>query len=91
MSKAYKYIKIPYCVVENDFLTRGAVVFYGKLLLLEHQKGYVYASNSYLAEVLNVHPRTITRYISELLTHKHIEVNYQNSYRRRIYLIDNCD
>ena len=26
MSKPYEYIKIPYNVVENDFLTRGAVL-----------------------------------------------------------------
>lgn len=79
------YIKIPDSVLCKK-ISPSAKILYAKLLLLSHKKGYCFASNKYLGELLNVTPRTITRLISVLIKENLIMTNYNEVHDRQIFI-----
>lgn len=79
------YIKIPDSVLCKK-ISPSAKILYANLLLLSHKKGYCFASNKYLGELLNVTPRTITRLISVLTKENLIMTNYNEVHDRQIFI-----
>jgi len=82
------YIKIPDSVLDRN-ISANAKILYSKLLLLSHKKGFSFASNKYLAELLKVSTRTITKLISELKKEDLILTTYDGCHNRQIFLKKN--
>ncbi len=80
------YIKIPLNIIEDKDLSSSAKILYGYLLLLTHRKGYCYASNDYLKEVLGISSRSITRLLRKLKNNHYISLKYEINYKRKIYI-----
>lgn len=79
------YIKIPDSVL-NKNISANAKILYSKLLLLSHKKGFCFASNKYLAELLRLSTRTITKLISELKNENLITTLYDEVHNRQIFI-----
>lgn len=84
-----KYCKIPSLIKNNRHICSNAKLLYGDILLLCHLKGYCYATNKFLANNLNLTPRTITRLIKELIKENLIRVSYTKNNLRKIYIVKN--
>jgi len=82
-----EYCKIPTFVKNNKNINSNAKLLYGDILLLCHQNGYCYATNKFLADNLNLKPRTITKLIKELREANLITVTYTKENVRKIYLV----
>ncbi len=70
------YIIMPLEVRNDERLTANAKLLYGDLLFLSQQKGYCYASNSYLAKRANITVRSVIRQIQELKQTGYITAEY---------------
>ena len=82
-----KYSKIPRYVIDRN-LCSNSKLLYGEIILLCHKEGFCYASNKYLAGILKVSERTITRLIKELAEYRFINIEYTKGNVRKIYAID---
>lgn len=84
-----EYIILPKNILRDKNLSIVAKLVYGIVVGLTHQKGYCYASNSYMANELNVTNRTIMRAINELVEASLIEKDISKEYGnyRRIRLV----
>lgn len=82
------YIKIPDSVLNRN-ISANSKILYSKLLLLSHKKGYCFASNKYLGDMLKVSTRTITKLISELKNEELILTTYDGCHNRQIFLKKN--
>lgn len=69
MNKSY-YAIIPAAVRYHPDLSNGAKLLYGEITALCNEKGYCWASNAYFAELYQVKPNTISRWIGELVDAK---------------------
>lgn len=76
--KDYFYI-IPKNVFEDRRLTPSQVMVFAEISQLSRKKGYCYASNTYLAEKMNMGRKTIIRAISKLKELGYIET--ENIYK----------
>jgi len=83
-----KYLKIPTSVF-NKNISPSAKLLYANLLLLSYKNGYCYANNKYLADILNVSTRTISKLIKILKDEKLIKINYDENHKRNIYIEQN--
>jgi DNA-binding MarR family transcriptional regulator len=81
-----KYIVIPEKILNNKELCINAKILLAKINLLSYEKGYCYASNKYLGNLIDVSSRTITRLISELKNANLITIKYSDDNERRIYI-----
>lgn len=72
--KDYFYI-IPKNVFEDRRLTPSQVMVFAEISQLSRKKGYCYASNTYLAEKMNMGRKTIIRAISKLKELGYIETD----------------
>jgi len=82
------YIKIPDYVLEKKISPR-AKILYAKLILLCHKNGFCFANNKYLADILNVSTRTISKLLTALKNEKLIRIMYDESRNRNIYIEKN--
>ena len=80
------YINIPQKVAEAH-ISLGARMLYGQISRLSNKEGYCYASNNYLAELLDCSERSVQRFIEELKDNNFIKVQLCKSYIRHIYII----
>lgn len=83
----YIYTKIPVDVKSNKNLNSNAKLLYGDISLLSHKKGYCYASNKVLSNMLGVSKRTITRYLKQLEELGFIIIKLEKNNQRKIYLL----
>jgi hypothetical protein len=78
------YIIITNSVYADKTIKDGAKLLYGLILSLSQKDGYCYASNSYLADTLNVQMRTVQVYLTDLKQKKLIHADYVSNNIRRI-------
>ena len=82
------YIKIPIALLTDTNVSSSAKLLYSLLVLLTYQEGYCYASNSYLADKLNIGTRAITRLLKELSDNNYIKMEFKHKFIRKVF-IDN--
>jgi Mn-dependent DtxR family transcriptional regulator len=68
----------------DQSLPAGAKLLYGDLTALTNKKGYCFASNGYMADLLQVTEITISNWISKLKKAGHVKIGYNP--HRRIYV-----
>ena len=61
------YITIPMKLVEDDAISPSAKLAFGIIANLSNSRGYCFASNGYIGEIMGVHEITVSKYVSELL------------------------
>lgn len=74
--KSY-YAIIPANVRYDKSICANAKLLYGEITALTNEKGYCWASNSYFAKLYSVKEETISRWISQLLKHNYVSVQYE--------------
>lgn len=83
---------IPYQVGTDSALTLQDKLLYGQILSLTKKSGFCFANNSYLSELNNVTPKTISNSIANLKKNNYIRVEYHkeetNKYKRKIFMTD---
>ena len=77
-----KYSKIPLSIKNDTKLSSNAKLLYGDIQLLCYKNGYCFATNKFLAENLNVTPRTIIRLLNELERENYIIIEYNRNIRK---------
>ncbi|MEP1779333.1 MAG: helix-turn-helix domain-containing protein [Reichenbachiella sp.] len=87
MSK-FNFIQIPLPVLYHKELKDFDKILFGQILSLTKDKGYCFASNSKLAQVLSKSESTITKSVGRLTRSGFIKPKYQKSNYRRIYVIE---
>lgn len=60
------YITIPTKIVEDHDLSPYAKLAFGVIANLSNSRGYCFATNKYLAKLLNLHENTVSRFVNEL-------------------------
>lgn len=80
-----KYIIIPVELVCDNNISSSTKILYGVIKSLSYKEGFCFASNSYLASIVNLDNRTITRHVSILLKNGYIKIMYNNENIRKIY------
>ena len=60
------YAVIPSTVLFNEDLKANEKLLYAVITILANKEGYCFASNTYLAELFNAQPHTISNWISHL-------------------------
>ena len=88
-NKSYFAI-IPADVRYDKELPMGARLLYGEFTALSNQKGYCYASNNYFAELYDVTPQAISKWIKLLEKKNYIKLDYiyngKETKERHIYI-----
>ena len=87
------YSIIPTPILYNKDLKPNQKLLYAIITSLSCKEGYCFASNKYLAEKLNVNPKTISNWISDLNSREFIIVDIEKNennqvIQRRIYIND---
>ena len=87
------YSIIPATVLYNKELKANEKLLYAIITSLANKEGYCFASNKYLAEKLDVNPKTISSWISDLKNRKFIIVELirnenKQIVKRKIYIND---
>lgn len=80
------YAVIPADVRYCKELSASAKLLYGEITALCSKKGFCWASNKYFADLYNVSPRSITRWITELAEARFVGVDENVQGGRRILL-----
>ena len=60
------YSIIPAHIRYDDELKPMEIIMYGEITALANKYGFAYASNSYFAELYNVHKKTVSNWINHL-------------------------
>ena len=75
----------------DSALTLQDKLLYGQILSLTKKTGFCFANNSYLSELNNVTPKTISNSITNLKKNNYIRVEYHkeeiNKYKRKRYKV----
>ena len=89
LKKSY-YAIIPATVRYDKELTANAKLLYGELTALSEKEGYCWASNNYFAELYEVTPQAISKWINQLAKKGYITLDYERSGKeikqRNIYI-----
>lgn len=92
-NKAGYYSIIPSKILYNKELKANEKLLYAIITSLSNKEGYCFATNKYLAEKLDVNPKTISRWISDLKDRNFIIVELirnenKQIVQRKIYIND---
>lgn len=86
------YAVIPASVRYDKSLTPNAKILYGEITALCNDKGFCWASNTYFAELYDVTPQAISRWINLLSSLGYVKLEYEYNGKevkqRRIYIKD---
>lgn len=87
------YSIIPATVLYNKDLKANEKLLYAMMTSLACKEGYCFATNSYFAKELGVHPKTISNWISDLKNKNFIKVDIVRNenkqiIQRKIYIND---
>lgn len=88
------YAIIPASVRYDNNLKMGEKLMYGEITSLTFKTGECWASNNYFAELYNVSPQAISKWIKTLETYKYITIDYEkkgNQYIKRIIKLVSTD
>ena len=66
MNKIGYYAVIPSTILFNDNIKANEKLLYAIITVLSNKEGYCFASNTYLANLLNAQPHTISKWVSHL-------------------------
>ena len=66
------FIIIPTVLLNDNKVSPNAKLCFGVVSCLSNDRGYCFASNKYIAEMMNVHEMTISKYISELIANGYL-------------------
>ena len=80
------YIILSDELLNNNNICINAKLLYSRIVLLSHDKGYCFASNKYLGDILGVTSRTISRLLKELKDNDLIYIKYTSEQQRYIYI-----
>lgn len=82
---------IPYPVLVSQDLKPNSKILYGIITSLATQKGYCYASNSYLAKIIGSSNGAVSRYVAELVDYGFLGSEYvkqgKETKERRLYVL----
>ena len=81
-----QFIKIPYKILTQRNLSKGAKLLYGLILSLSQYDKSCFATNKYLAEQLVVSSKSISNYLKELKQLDLIKCDVDFRRIRKIYL-----
>lgn len=76
------FLIIPAYIADDPDLCPGAKLFFGRLAQLTSQQGYCWASNEYLANLCQVSPREIRRWLLKLKEKNYISIEMTEKDRR---------
>lgn len=86
------YAVIPANIRYDKRLTPNAKLLYGEITALCNDKGYCWASNNYFAELYDVTPQAISKWVNSLSDNGYIKLEYEYNGKeikeRRIYITD---
>jgi len=86
------YEVIPANVRYDKRLTPNAKLLYGEITALCNEKGFCWASNNYFAELYDVTPQAISKWVNSLSDNGFIKLEYEYNGKeikeRRIYITD---
>lgn len=88
------YAIIPASVRYDNNLKMGEKLMYGEITSLTYKTGECWASNNYFAELYDVSPQAISKWIKSLETYKYITIDYEkngNQYLKRIIKLVSTD
>lgn len=86
-SKPNLWCVIPYYIIENTKLTPQAKLLFGVISGLCRSKGFCWATNQYLASILDTDKRTVTRCMEKLIKERCITTEIKDNHNRKIYVI----
>jgi len=78
---------LPASVRYDKKVPASAGYLFTEITALSGKEGYCYANNRYFADLYEVEPNTISRWISVLRKRGHIKVVYDNGVSRKMYAI----
>ena len=90
MEQSY-FTVVPLWILQHKELTPNAKLVYGIISSLTRKSGYCYASNSYIADVLNSNATSVSKFVNQLAKLGCITIEYKygknkECIERRIYL-----
>ena len=83
-NKISYYAVIPATILFNERLKANEKLLYAVITALSNKEGYCYASNKYLAEKLNVDPKTISSWVTDLRKQNFIYVEILRNEKQEI-------
>jgi hypothetical protein len=81
------YSVIPTEVMLSEKLSSTSKIVYGIISSLTNEKGYCWASNKYLGDLLKLSESQISRVISELVEQRLLISDVERNYKRKIQLV----
>ena len=83
------YVILPASVRLDARLSYSARLLYGEISALCHQEGYCWAGNDYFADLYQVQPKVVSRWIQQLRKNGHIRVEIiRGNFRKMFALSD---
>ena len=91
MEEENYFVVIPYWVLVSEELNANEKILYCVISSLTKKNGFCYASNSYLADVMKMHPASVSRCVNHMKELGVISLDYiygkgKECEERRIYL-----
>ena len=83
------FIILPSSVRLDNRLSYSARLLYGEISALCHQEGYCWAGNDYFADLYQVQPKVVSRWIQQLRKNGHIQVEISRGNDRKICIVSN--
>jgi len=81
------YSVIPTEIMLSKELSSTSKVLYGLISSLTNEKGYCWASNKYLGDLIDLSERQVSTNISQLVDSGYLESDIEDSYKRKIRLV----
>jgi len=81
------YVILPASVRLDTRLSYSARLLYGEISALCHQEGYCWAGNDYFANLYQVQPKVVSRWIQQLRKNGHIRVEIIRGNFRKIFVL----
>lgn len=81
------YSVIPTEIMLDKNISSTSKILYGIISSLCNEKGYCWASNDYLGELIGITGTRVSLIIKELVDFEYIESNVESNYKRKIMLM----
>ena len=81
-----KFLKLNYSVLEDKSLSDKDKIVLSIISSLTNNKGYAYATNKYISDIVKCTPKTISKCINHLKRLNYLSITDSKSYKRKMYL-----
>lgn len=71
-------------MLKNKTISSNEKILFSLIYSLSKKEGYCFATNNYLANILNFHPKTISKWINNLEKKKIITIEYVKNIKNEI-------